>query len=378
MPDPSTLLLWYDRHRRALPWRAPAGSPPDPYRVWLSEIMLQQTTVTTVRPYFDQFVARWPHISAIAAASLQEILQLWQGLGYYARARNLHACARAIVERHGGAFPDDPAALRALPGIGDYTAAAIAAIGFDRPVAAIDGNVERVVARLYAVPEPFPVAKQRLKALAAALVPQHRAGDFAQALMDLGATICTPRRPRCVLCPWRHCCIAAAKGLADALPVAAAKPDRPLRYGVAFWLTRGDGAVLLRRRPENGLLGGMTEIPSTPWRSEPWALAEAVELAPAAADWAPLPGTVRHGFTHFRLELALVAGRAEAEGMWSKIDRLGEHALPTLMKKVASHAVSALTAYSGPATGEPGSGSTNSGNSASPLIASRTGAKDRR
>ena len=378
MPDPSTLLLWYDRHRRTLPWRAPAGSRPDPYRVWLSEIMLQQTTVTTVRPYFDQFVARWPDISTLAAASLQEILQLWQGLGYYARARNLHACARAVVERHGGTFPGDPVALRALPGIGDYTAAAIAAIGFDRPVAAIDGNVERVIARLYAVPEPLPAAKPRLKALAVALVPQQRAGDFAQALMDLGATICTPRRPRCVLCPWRYCCTAAAKGLADTLPVAAAKPDRPLRYGVAFWLTRADGAVLLRRRPENGLLGGMTEVPSTPWRSEPWTLAEAVELAPAAADWVPLPGTVRHGFTHFRLELAVVAGRAEAEGMWSKIDRLGEHALPTLMKKVASHAVSALTAYSGAATGEPGSGSTNSGNSASPLSARRTGAKDRR
>ncbi|MBV9687337.1 MAG: A/G-specific adenine glycosylase, partial [Alphaproteobacteria bacterium] len=226
-PDPAELLLWYDRHRRALPWRAPAGTRPHPYRVWLSEIMLQQTTVATVAPYFDRFVARWPDISALAAASLQEILQLWQGLGYYARARNLHACARAVIERHAGAFPADPAALRALPGIGDYTAAAIAAIGFDRPVAAIDGNVERVISRIYAVPEPLPAAKPRLKALASALVPQQRPGDFAQALMDLGATICTPRQPRCVLCPWRRCCIAAARGLADTLPAAAAKPDRP-------------------------------------------------------------------------------------------------------------------------------------------------------
>jgi A/G-specific adenine glycosylase len=377
-PDPLALLLWYDRHRRALPWRAPADRRPDPYRVWLSEIMLQQTTVATVAPYFDRFVARWPDISTLAAASLQEVLQLWQGLGYYARARNLHACARAVVERHGGAFPEDPAALRELPGIGDYTAAAIAAIGFGRPVAAIDGNVERVVARLYAVPEPLPAAKPRLKALAAALVPQQRAGDFAQALMDLGATICTPRRPRCVLCPWGRCCTAAAEGLADTLPVAVAKPDRPLRYGVAFWLTRADGAVLLRRRPENGLLGGMTEIPSTPWRSEPWALAEAIQMAPAAADWVPLPDTVRHGFTHFRLELAVLAGSGEADGMWSSIDRLGEHALPTLMKKVASHSLSALSAYNGPAAGEPASASTNSGNNASPLIARRTGAKDRR
>ncbi|HEY1430228.1 MAG TPA: A/G-specific adenine glycosylase [Stellaceae bacterium] len=343
-PDPTALLLWYDRHRRALPWRAPAGVRPDPYRVWLSEIMLQQTTVATVGQYFDRFVARWPDVSALAAASLDEILQLWQGLGYYARARNLHACARAVVERYRGKFPDDPAALRTLPGIGAYTAAAIAAIAFDRQTAAIDGNVERVVARLYAVPETLPVAKPRLGALAAALVPEQRAGDFAQALMDLGATICTPRRPRCVLCPWRACCAAAGAGLADTLPASTEKPDRPLRYGVAFWLTRGDGAVLLRRRPEKGLLGGMTEIPSTPWRSDPWALDEAIEIAPAAADWEPLPGTVRHGFTHFRLELAILAGRGEADGLWSRVDRLGEHALPTLMKKVARHAVSALTA----------------------------------
>ena len=202
-PDPADLLAWYDRQRRYLPWRAPLGTAPDPYRVWLSEIMLQQTTVATVGPYFDRFMARWPDISALAAASLDEILHMWQGLGYYARARNLHACARVVVEQHGGAFPSERAALRALPGIGDYTAAAIAAIAFDRRHAAVDGNVERVVARLYAVIEPLPAAKPRLRELAAALVPEQRAGDFAQAMMDLGATICTPRRPRCVLCPWR-------------------------------------------------------------------------------------------------------------------------------------------------------------------------------
>jgi A/G-specific adenine glycosylase len=343
-PDPAPLLLWYDRHRRVLPWRAAAGARPDPYRVWLSEIMLQQTTAATVGRYFDRFVARWPDVAALANAPLEEVLQLWQGLGYYARARNLHACARAVVERHGGAFPDDPETLRRLPGIGAYSAAAIAAIAFDRRAAAIDGNVERVLARLYAVPEPLPAAKPYLRALAAALVPEQRAGDFAQALMDLGATICTPRRPRCVLCPWRRCCAAAAAGLADALPAPAVKPDRPLRFGVAFWLTRSDGAVLLRRRPENGLLGGMTEVPSTPWRSEPWTPDEAVKLAPVAADWLPLPGTVRHGFTHFRLELAIMAARGEASGLWSQVDRLSDHALPTLMKKVARHAVSALVA----------------------------------
>jgi A/G-specific adenine glycosylase len=315
--------------------------------------MLQQTTVATVGPYFDRFVARWPNVSTLAAASLDEILQLWQGLGYYARARNLHACARAVVEQHRGRFPNDPAALRALPGIGAYSAAAIAAIAFDGQTAAIDGNVERVLARLYAVPEPLPAAKPRLRALAVELVPQERAGDFAQALMDLGATICTPRRPRCVLCPWRACCAAAAAGMADAIPARIEKPEKPSRYGVAFWLTRSDGAVLLRRRPEKGLLGGMTEIPSTPWRSEPWTFEQAIEIAPAIAEWAPLPGTVRHGFTHFRLELAIVAGSGEAHGLWSQVDRLGEHALPTLMKKVARHAVSALVPRVGGPPGNP-------------------------
>src|SRR6516162_5603839 len=349
MPDSTALLAWYDRHRRNLPWRAPPGIHPDPYRIWLSEIMLQQTTVATVGPYFDRFVARWPDISALAAASLDEILRLWQGLGYYARARNLHACARAVVEQHGGALPQDPAALRALPGIGEYTAAAIAAIAFDQPAAALDGNGERVIARLYAVRTPLPAAKPQLKALIASLAPERRAGDFVQALMDLGATICTPRRPRCVLCPWRACCAAAAAGVAEALPVQRAKPERPSRYGVAFWLTRPDGAVLLRRRPEKGLLGGMTEIPSTPWRAEPWIIEEAVRNAPAAAEWTVLPGLVRHGFTHFVLELTIMTGRGVTDGIWSRIDRLGEHALPTLMKKVARHAVTAVGPRATPA-----------------------------
>jgi A/G-specific adenine glycosylase len=378
-PDPAALLAWYDRHRRDLPWRAPRGERPDPYRVWLSEIMLQQTTVATVGPYFDRFVARWPDVAALAAASLDEVLQQWQGLGYYARARNLHACARAVVERHGGAFPTEAAQLRALPGIGDYTAAAIAAIAFDRRAAAIDGNAERVLARLFAVPESLAEAKPRLKALAAGLVPEQRSGDFAQALMELGATICTPRKPRCILCPWRACCAAVAAGLSEALPAQAERPERPLRYGVAFWLTRADGAVLLRRRPERGLLGGMIEIPSTPWRSEPWSFAEAVVEAPAAAAWTALPGTVHHGFTHFRLELAILAGSGTAEGLWSQIDRLGEHALPTLMKKLARHAVSALARPHGSwDSSDPASSSANSGKKSSPARARRTGAKDRR
>src|SRR5712691_8873841 len=343
-PDPFALLAWYDRERRDLPWRAPPGERPDPYRVWLSEIMLQQTTVATAGPYFDRFVARWPDIGALAAASLDEVLHLWQGLGYYARARNLHACARAVVERHGGRFPDDLRQLRALPGIGDYTAAAIAAIAFDRPLAAVDGNVERVVARLFAERAKLPGAKPRLRALAASLVPPKRAGDFAQAVMDLGAVLCTPRRPRCVLCPWRANCAAARAGIAEELPAMAEKPERPLRYGIAFWLSRGDGAVLLRRRPEKGLLGGMIELPSTPWRGEPWSESEAIGQAPAITAWTALPGTVAHGFTHFRLELALLAGTTAdpIAGIWAKPADFKDYAFPTLTKKLVKYALSGL------------------------------------
>jgi A/G-specific adenine glycosylase len=342
VPNAAALLAWYDRHRRDLPWRARPGEAVDPYRVWLSEIMLQQTTVVTVAPYFARFVARWPDIRALAAATLDEVLHEWQGLGYYARARNLHACARAVVDKHGGRFPDDPAALRALPGIGDYTAAAIAAIAFDHRSAAVDGNVERVVARLFAVDEPLPQAKPKLRAFATALVPDRRAGDFAQAMMDLGAVLCTPRRPRCVLCPWRADCAAAAAGIADSLPARAEKPERPLRYGVAFWLVRDDGAVMLRRRPEKGLLGGMIELPSTPWRGTPWDELEAILAAPAATDWTALPGTVQHGFTHFRLELALMAGRTAAppEGIWARPDEFKNYAFPTLTKKLVNYALS--------------------------------------
>jgi len=343
-PDPAALLAWYDHERRDLPWRAPPGERPDPYRVWLSEIMLQQTTAATVGPYFDRFVARWPDIRALAAASLDEVLHLWQGLGYYARARNLHSCAGAVLERHGGHFPDDPRQLRALPGIGDYTAAAILAIAFDRPLAAVDGNVERVVARLFAERAPLPGAKPRLKALAATLVPSDRAGDFAQALMDLGAVICTPRRPRCILCPWRGDCAAAAIGIAESLPAQAEKPERPQRYGAAFWLVRSDGAVLLRRRPERGLLGGMIELPSTAWRAAPWSMGEAISQAPAATQWTQLPGTVQHGFTHFRLDMTLLAGTTAepTPGIWAQPADFKDYALPTLTKKLVNYSLSVL------------------------------------
>ena len=345
--EPATLarrlLAWYDRDRRALPWRAPPGARADPYLVWLSEIMLQQTTTATVAPYFRRFIARWPTVHDLAAASLDEVLHAWQGLGYYARARNLHACARVVSHDFGGRFPTEEEGLLRLPGVGPYTAAAIAAIAFERPASAVDGNVERVLARLYEVNEPLPKAKGRLRSLAATLVPRRRPGDFAQALMDLGATLCLPRRPECGRCPWRDACEAHASARVDELPRRAAKAERPTRRGVAFWAVRRDGSVLLRRRAERGLLGGMMEVPSTPWGPDSWPLDRARAAAPVAAAWRPLPGVVRHTFTHFHLELQVLAGRVRRtdgfDGVWCLVDRLGDHALPTVMRKVVEHAV---------------------------------------
>ncbi|HEY2112428.1 MAG TPA: A/G-specific adenine glycosylase, partial [Dongiaceae bacterium] len=335
------LLAWYDRHRRSLPWRARPGERPDPYRVWLSEIMLQQTTVVTVGPYFQSFLARWPNVQALAAAELDEVLHAWQGLGYYARARNLHRCAIFVARELGGRFPDTEAGLAELPGVGPYTAAAIAAIAFDRKATAVDGNIERVVTRLFAVVQPLPGSKPEIRRLAATLTPEKRAGDFAQAMMDLGATICVAGRPKCMLCPLSAGCRARAEGIAADLPARSPKRARPLRHGTVFWAVRRDGAVLLRRRPEEGLLGGMMEFPSTDWRAARWAESEAESHAPAAARWERLPGLVRHDFTHFELELVVLSGRVagKAPGVWCAIDRLSEMALPTLMKKVARHAL---------------------------------------
>jgi A/G-specific adenine glycosylase len=332
------LLAWYDRHRRRLPWRALPGEAADPYRVWLSEVMLQQTTVATVKGYFERFLARWPTVEALAAAPLEEVLEAWAGLGYYARARNLHACARAVVARHGGRFPDDEAALRALPGIGAYTAAAIAAIAFDRKATALDGNIERVIARLRAVETALPDAKPTLRDLAAALVPDRRPGDYTQAAMDLGATICTPRTPRCVLCPWRDACRARALGIAERLPAKREKPERPTRFGEAYVAVRGDGAILLRRRAENGLLGGMLEVPGSGWAEG----GGGGQAPPVVAAWRELPGRVRHTFTHFHLELRVFLGAASdgaADALWAPLDRLGDLALPTVMRKVIDHAL---------------------------------------
>ncbi len=339
-----TLLAWYDRDRRILPWRFAPGAAADPYHVWLSEVMLQQTTVAAVIPYFLAFTNRWPRVGDLAAAPVDDVMAAWAGLGYYARARNLHACAKLVAEWRGGRFPDDEAGLRQLPGVGEYTAAAIAAIAFGRRAVVVDGNVERVMARLFAVTEPLPAAKPCLKELAASLTPDSRSGDYAQAVMDLGATICTPKGPACGLCPWRPACRAQAQGIAETLPAKVAKAERPTRRGMAFWLIAPDGSVLLRRRPPKGLLGGMMEFPSTEWRETAWSLDEAVAASPLAPrSWKLLPGLVSHTFTHFHLELVVAAGRTPAQpavrGVWCPLDRLEEQALPTLMRKVARHAL---------------------------------------
>jgi A/G-specific adenine glycosylase len=294
-------------------------------------------------------VKRWPTIEALAAAPLDEVLSAWAGLGYYARARNLHACARAVTEQYGGRFPESEAELLALPGIGRYTAAAIRAIAFDHPASAVDGNVERVIARLYAIETPLPDAKAEIGLRAAGLVPEQRAGDYAQALMDLGATVCVPRSPRCVICPLMGDCEARNRGIAEELPRRLPKADKPTRRGVAFVLSRKDGAVLLRKRPTKGLLGGMDEVPSSDWREGELMLAEALRQAPVPANWKLLEGGVRHTFTHFHLELAVAHAIATTAGLaklapgsaWCTLDQMTERALPTVMRKVIAHAVKA-------------------------------------
>jgi A/G-specific adenine glycosylase len=340
------LLAWYDRNRRVMPWRAPPGTEPDPYHVWLSEIMLQQTTVAVVESYFTKFVARWPRVEDLAAAELPDVLRAWAGLGYYARARNLHACARIVADRHQGRFPKAEEALRQLPGVGSYTAAAIAAIAFAHPASPVDGNITRVISRLFAVEAELPRARPTIEALARALTPTARPGDFAQGMMDLGAMVCKPQRPLCGMCPLQPLCAAAARGDPERFPAKAARKPRPHLHGTAFWTADGRGAILLRRRPGKGLLGGMMEIPSTDWRAQPWSLQEARDAAPVQAEWRPLPGGVRHGFTHFVLTLAVVAattpGQAGVDSVWCKVDSLDQHPLPTLMRKVAAHALAGL------------------------------------
>jgi A/G-specific adenine glycosylase len=331
------LLAWYDTAARDLAWRVgpgdhASGARADPYRVWLSEVMLQQTTVPHATPYFLKFTARWPTVSDLAAEADAEVMAAWAGLGYYARARNLLACARAVAADHGGVFPDTEEGLRSLPGLGPYTAAAVAAIAFDRPTNVVDGNVERVMARLFAVETPLPDAKPQLKALAADLVRDDRPGDWAQALMDLGATVCRPRSPLCDRCPVSGFCAGLATGAPETYPRKTAKAERPHRHGVAYVLTRGDQVALVRRPPK-GLLGGMLALPTSEWRTAPFGAAEARAAAPADLDWRAV-GEVEHVFTHFSLTLTLLRAEGEAQDViWSP--RRDLDALPSVFLKAA-------------------------------------------
>lgn len=342
-----SLLDWYDRHHRDLPWRvsppmAARGVRPDPYHVWLSEVMLQQTTVQAVRSYFALFLARWPTVGDLARAETEEVMKAWAGLGYYARARNLKKCAEAVAFLHGGQFPDTEDGLKALPGIGDYTAAAIAAIAFGRQSAVLDGNVERVISRLHAVEAPLPGAKPAMRALVAAMTPADRPGDFAQGMMDLGATICTPKRPACALCPLNMTCRALAVDGPERFPVKTAKKAKPVRLGAAFVAIDERGAVLLRKRADSGLLGGMTEVPGTGWTARLDG-ATGADAAPFLAAWS-FCGAVTHVFTHFELRLSVYrakvrAAEVPAPGWWEPVDTLGEQALPTVMKKAIKSAI---------------------------------------
>jgi A/G-specific adenine glycosylase len=334
-----SLLKWYDAHARVLPWRvSPAdlaeGVVPDPYRVWLSEVMLQQTTVAAVRDYFRRFTERWPDVAALASAEDADVMAEWAGLGYYARARNLLKCARVVAQDLDGVFPGTATELQKLPGIGPYTAAAIAAIAYDEPVAVVDGNVERVVSRLFSVETPLPAAKPELTALTAEITPRSRPGDFAQAMMDLGATICTPRNPTCGICPLVGECDARSRGIAETLPRKAPKKEKPTRRGFVYVVMNAAGDVLLERRPDKGLLGGTLGFPGSDWSEAP------TPTPPLAADWVESPMEVRHTFTHFHLILSVHVARADTDGLTPR-DTFRPADLPTLMRKVWDAAQSA-------------------------------------
>ena len=347
-PFSGKLLAWYDRHARLLPWRiAPvaskAGALPDPYHVWLSEIMLQQTQVATVRNYYLKFLSLWPGIHDLAKAETEAVMKAWAGLGYYSRARNLKKCAEIVSQDHCGQFPADFEALKKLPGIGDYTAAAISAIAFRQPVPVVDGNIERVIARQFSIATPIPRAKRHIRELVAGLLPENRPGDFAQAMMDLGASLCSPKRPACSLCPVNDSCSAFAAGNAEAYPVRLAKAAKPMRRGAAFVIQDADGKVFLQKRIDNGLLGGMSEIPGTAWTAREDGESGRSAL-PFEGDWKQC-GTARHTFTHFHLELEVwqitLASRIQLSnrGWWIEAGKLHEEALPTLMKKAIAVAL---------------------------------------
>jgi A/G-specific adenine glycosylase len=329
----SKLLRWYDANARELPWRMKGGKAADPYKVWLSEIMLQQTTVAAVGQYFRKFASLWPTVHDLANAETEDVMKAWAGLGYYARARNLHACAKTISANYLGKFPNSIAELQKLPGIGPYTAAAIGAIAFDIPAAAIDGNVDRVISRYYAIEEPLPQSKPQIRQHATNLVPQTRSGDFAQAMMDLGATICTPKSPACHLCPWTAECSSRLRGLAATLPRKSPKVKTPTRYGHIYWIENSKGEVLVRKRESKGLLGGMTEFPSSEWARDALEKFE----APFESKWSEITGIVEHTFTHFHLELKVwktVSEREQLACHFVQRENLEGEALPSLMRKV--------------------------------------------
>lgn len=342
----TALLIWYDNHARELPWRVSPqdrakGVIPDPYRVWLSEIMLQQTTVATVKDYFLKFISLWPTVEALANASEDDVLRAWAGLGYYSRARNLKKCADIVVRDHGGVFPADVVSLRALPGIGDYTSAAIASIAFDIEAAVMDGNVERVFSRLFAIDTPLPAAKPEIKTKVAANLDQQRPGDFAQATMDLGATICSPKKPACMHCPLRSQCKAFATIDPETLPIKAPKKTRPQRVGAAFVAISSAGSIVVEKRPASGLLASMTQVPTTNWNSRIDGETSKT-AAPFAADWERC-GSVTHIFTHFELELTVWRANdvtsKSADQRWVPIDQAADEAFPTVMKKAIECAI---------------------------------------
>jgi A/G-specific adenine glycosylase len=335
-------LTWWDRHRRALAWRARPGETPDPYRVWLSEVLLQQTTAQAATPYYQAFIAKWPRVEDLAAAPVESVMSAFAGLGYYSRARNLHACAKEIAGR-GGRFPSEEAELRALPGVGAYTAAAIGAIAFGRRSAPVDGNIARILARLIALEEPIARARGEIAAAARALAPNRRAGDFAQALMDIGATLCRPRNPDCGSCPLAPDCAALRAGIPDAYPRRAEAKERPRRQGAVFFARRSDGAFLARRRPPHGLLASTIELPGTPWSGK-GPDGGLPSLAPIDAHWRRLPGSVEQAFTHFVLMLTVYAaefeGGAPAGCFWVGSDGVGAAGFSAMMRKAVEHALS--------------------------------------
>jgi len=330
------LLHWYDANARDLPWRIPpaksrGGQRPDPYHIWMSEVMLQQTTVAAVIKYFQAFTTRWPTVEALASAPDDDVMAQWAGLGYYARARNLLKCARRVVDEFGGNFPDTRDTLLTLPGIGPYTAAAIASIAFGRSETVVDGNVERVMARLFGIATPLPAAKPELTALAASLTPNARAGDYAQAVMDLGATVCTPKSPKCEQCPLSAPCLARADGRAAEMPFRSPKPVKPTRLGAIYVARNGAGAWLLERRPDKGLLGGMLGWPGAEWGEV------AIEQPPFSANWQQMDREVLHTFTHFHLRLsvhvATVGNVNPTQGIFMPHTQFDPADLPTVMRK---------------------------------------------